>query len=531
LSYFKYLIKTFWPAELGVFYPHRYLHYPMVEPVVTGPILLGAAVLLVITAAVLLRLKSEPYLATGWFWFLGMLVPVIGLVQVGSQAMADRYMYLPLIGLSICLIWGAADFLHGCSLAAPLSATAAGLVLLACAGLTWEQVGYWHDDVALFGHTLAVTTNNPQAHFNLGTAFGRQGKYDDAVQHLRTAVTLNPTYADAHYSLGFAYMSQGKLQDAAEEYKTVVRLRPDYFAAHLHLASVLLTTGQPDAALERYQEAAQLQPGSPLCEVGIAKTLCALRRFSDAAAHLGEAVRLCPNDAQLQLALGNALFESGRTNEAVQSFAEAARLDPAVVEKLLTAGKTLLSRSQIEPALVEFTTALRVQPENAEAHENVALIYAQQNKLEQAIPHFERCLDLRRNAQSYYNLGLARVMQGRVHEALTNYQEAVKLNPDWPTALNDLAWLLATAPRADTRNGTEAVRLAERACQLDGGKEARFWGTLDAAYAEAGRFDDAINTAEKARQLAAAANQSDLVKAAETRLGLYRNHQPFRQMQ
>ena len=135
----------------------------------------------------------------------------------------------------------------------------------------------------------------------------------------------------------------------------------------------------------------------------------------------------------------------------------------------------------------------------------------------------------RPDAPAYYNLALARVMQRKFDDAEQNLRQAIKLKPDWAAALNDLAWLLATAPQSELRNGPEAVRLAEHACSLEGTNEVRFWGTLDAAYAEAGRFDEAINTAEKVQRLATAANQKDLVQAAEQRLALYRKRQPFHQ--
>ena len=155
--------------------------------------------------------------------------------------------------------------------------------------------------------------------------------------------------------------------------------------------------------------------------------------------------------------------------------------------------------------------------------------YAQQGKLEEAVREFQEQLRLQPDAQAHYNLALARVMQGKLKEAGIHYELAIKLKPDWPTALNDLAWIRATAPQAELRDGAEAVRLAERACGLSGGKEARFLGTLDAAYAEAGRFNEAIRTAEKTRQLAVAAGEKEVAAAAEQRLALYRKKQPFRQ--
>jgi len=562
LSYTKYLAKTIWPVDLAVFYPHPFLHYPSSDPLLTWPIVLAALVLAALTISVLLRIRSEPFLATGWFWFIGMLVPVIGLVQVGSQGMADRYTYLPLIGLFICLIWQVADLLKGRRLAVPILATSAGVVLVATAGMTWRQVGYWRDDVALFSRALEVTSDNAQAHFNLATALGRQGRYDEAIAHLRSAIKITPAYTSAHYNLGMALMSQGNLEEAAQAYETALRLRPDYLAAHQNLGVVLLALGKSEAAREQFLEAVRLDPASAVtrCNLGLAltaegKPADAARQFTealrlqpgylDALDGLGRAfamqrkwdqaetqfrdlLRLCPTNAEIQVALGTTLVEAGRTNEAVRCFDEAVRLVPDLPRQFLKSGKTLLSQGQVPAAQARLTVATRLQPDNPDAQEQLGLACAQLGQIDAAVAHLQTAIHLRPTAEAHYYLGLARVIQHRSNEALTNYQEAVRLKPDWPVALNDLAWLLATDPDPAQRNGTEAVRLAKKACELSHGKEARYWGTLDAAYAETGQFADAIATAEKTRQLAMAAGQNDLAKAAEERLALYKENKPFR---
>ncbi len=563
LSYLKYLAKTVWPADLAIFYPHPFLRYNIEDPLFTLPAIAAALVLAALSAAVLLRARQQPWLSTGWFWFLGMLVPVIGLVQVGSQGLADRYTYLPLIGLFICFVWAFAELAAVRTWTKPLMAGAGVLAILACAGLTSRQVRFWRDDVALFSHAIAATTNNAQAHFNLASALGREGKYDLAINHLRTALELIPSHPGAHYNLGMAFMAQGKLEEAAADYEAAVRLQPGYYAAHNNLGLVLMNLGRFDAALVDFQACAQLEPGSPmpLCNMGLAylaegNTAEAAERFEqalrmqpalvEAMAGLGralaiqgkwdeaqlrfrEALRLAPGDLDLQLNLANTLLEAGRTNEAAACFSEALRADPELPQKTLKAGKACLAQGQLELALARFVIAARLQPENAEVQESLGMIYAQKGRIAEAVTHFEHCLRLRPDAQSWYNLGLAHVMQGHLGKAITNYQQAVSLKPDWAQASNDLAWLLATHPDAAFRKGAEAVRLAQRACELSGGKEARYFGTLDAAYAESGRFADAIATAEKARGLAAAAGQKELTEAAEKRLELYRQGKAYHQ--
>jgi tetratricopeptide (TPR) repeat protein len=263
--------------------------------------------------------------------------------------------------------------------------------------------------------------------------------------------------------------------------------------------------------------------------VGLGRALAAQGKLVEATARFREVVRLCPTNAEAHLNLGNTLTDSGQTNDAAACFATALRLEPRLAEKNLQAGKTLAGQGKFDAAFVHFTQAARLQPENADPREQLGMLYAQQGKLDQAVTEFREQLRLRPDAQAWYNLGLARVMQGNLGEAVTNYEQAVKLDPNRAVALNDLAWIRATAPQADLRNGAEAVQLAEQACKLSGGKEAQFLGTLDAAYAEAGRWAEAITTAEKTRELAAAAGQKDIAKAAAERLALYQSKQPYHQ--
>jgi len=531
LSTFKYLAKAIWPADLSPFYPHPYLHYPNGDPVITLAVVMAFGVVVAVSISILVRHKTQPYLVTGWFWFLGMLVPVIGLVQVGSQGMADRYTYLPLVGFFVCFVWGVADCAQDRALPWKLTATAGGAVIVACAGVAWKQVAYWRDDVSLFSHAVAVTGNNPQAHFNLATGLGKQGKYAEAITHLNKAVEIMPNYIEAQYDLGLAYMSEGKLDRAAQEYEKALHLRPGYLPARINLGTVLLGLGRPQEAFDNYAEAAKWQPGSPILAFNQGRALLALRRFDEASSHFGEAARSCPTDVDVHISFANALYEAGRTNEARQAFQETVQLDSALPQKMFAGGKALLAQDRLDLAQLQFELCQRLQPGNAVLDEQIGMLLAGQNKPNEALLWFERCLALRPDAQSHYNLGLASVMAGLWGRAATNYQAAIKLNPDWAIALNDLAWLQATAPDEHVRNGPEAVRLAERACALSQQKEARYLGTLDAAYAEAGRFDEAIAMVGKACALAQTNGQPELVQAADERLACYKRREAFRQKQ
>jgi len=314
---------------------------------------------------------------------------------VGNQAMADRYTYVPLVGVFIIIAWGVPELLalrttevhRRRLLAAP-----AGIVIAALAVCTYSQVGYWHDDVALFGHALKVTSNNALVHNNLGVALAAQGAAEKAVEH----------------------------------YSEALRIRPDYPEVHNNL--------------------------------------------------------------------GAALAKRGRTDEAI----------------------------------AHFTAALRVRPSFAEAHGNLGVALAMQGRIDDAIVHFSAALKANpESADAHYNLGKCFVALGRTREAITQYQRALRFKPGHPQAANSLAWIYATSENPEFRDGAEAVRLATQACQNTAFRDPLILDTLAAAYAEAGRFSEAVTTARKSLALISSAGQSELADRIRARLRLYDTRRPF----
>jgi tetratricopeptide (TPR) repeat protein len=560
-SYVKYLFKTFWPTKLAIFYPFPDAHFPGSEPWATWQIILAAFVLLAISVAAVWYWKRLPWMATGWFWYLGMLVPVIGLLHVGMQAMADRYSYLPSIGIFICVVWGVSELARHSRLAMAAVSAAGAAVLVACAIATHVQVGYWRDVFTVFGHALDVTTNNGPANFSLGTALAQQGKIDSAIRHLRAACATEPSYADAHYNLGLALMSKGQLDQAVEAFGQTLALAPEHWLAHDSLGAALWRLGKLDDALAQYAEAARINPndsnahyslGSLLLErgkpaeasaqfamatrlrpsfiealTGLGRSLATEGKLDEALTQFRELVRLLPNSAEAHVNVGNALMLAGRTNEATASFAAALRFDPAVAAKRAQTGKELLDAGQPTAAVSCLFTAIQLDPNNADATRNLGLALARQGRIEEALRYFEAAVRLRPDAQTYYDLGLACVMNHHPEQAVHNYEEAIRLKPTWPEPLNDLAWLRATSAQAELRNGAEAVILAEKACKLAATNEARFYGTLAAAYAEAGRYDDAVSTAGKAITLANSSGQKPVEMKNQELLKLYQARQPY----
>ena len=386
-AYAGYLYKAVWPVNLSVFYPLPG-HIPGLV------VAASAAFLVFISIMVWLERKRSPCLIVGWLWFAGTLVPVIGLVQVGDQAMADRYTYFPLIGIFSAVTFFAKQWADRFQFLKTAFAVTAVLILAACLALTENQLRYWHDNESLFRHALEVSEESALAHLNLGVELQDQNKPAQALVQYQEALRLDPSRHEAYNNIGRILIEQGKPQEALDYCRTAV----------------------------------QLDPKSALSRDNLGLVLVELRRF----------------------------------DEAMREFSEAARLDA-----------------------------------------------------QYATPHFET--------------GRTLLKLGRDAEALPHLHEALNLAPDNFQMLIYVARVLAADETPQIRNGTEACALAGRASQLAGGAQPVALDTLAMAYAEAGRFDEAVQTQELAVKFAAAAGQKDDAAPMQQRLQLYKNHQPWRE--
>ncbi len=287
ISYCRYLGKLFWPTDLAVFYPYP-KHWPLYQVLLAGGLLAG------ISAFIFVQRARHPYLLTGWLWYGGTLVPVIGLVQVGGQSMADRYTYLPSLGLLILIIWGMYELTQRWRYHETVLGGTGCTVIILCIGLTRQQLGYWRNNESLYGHALAVTENNYLAHHNLGIALYKKGQIEEAVNQYREALRLEPDDAEPHYDLGAALAVKGQTGDAIQQFQEAIQLEPDYAEAHSNLGTALAREGQIDEAIGQYREALRLQP----------------------------------DNAEFHYDLGAALGIKGQIDEAIRQFQETLRLKP-----------------------------------------------------------------------------------------------------------------------------------------------------------------------------------------------------------
>jgi protein O-mannosyl-transferase len=291
VSYVAYIGKMFWPIDLAAFYPH-----PLSIPPVR---LVGAALLLgVLTVCAIVAARDKPYVTVGWFWYVGTLVPVIGIVQLGSHAMADRFTYIPLVGLFIVVAWGGTSLLQRAGSSWATVTIAAVAVVVAFAVISRAQVHYWQNGVTLWERATQVTRNNARAHANLGVALAREGQRARAIAEYRDALRIEPGYAEAHNNLALVLTAEGRAEEALAQYQDAVRLKPDYANAHTNLANLLDERGRADEAIAHYREAIRLDSSHVLARVNLAVTLARAGRIDEAIGELEAALRLDPaNDA------------------------------------------------------------------------------------------------------------------------------------------------------------------------------------------------------------------------------------------
>jgi protein O-mannosyl-transferase len=454
ISYVRYAWMMVWPAKLAVFYPAQKT-WP-VSLIIGAVLFLGC-----VTGLAVWQARKAPQYFVGWFWYLGTLVPMIGFVQVGQQALADRYTYLPLIGLFIIILWSVPVSVVLHKWARTSTALAAILLLSVCAVLARKQLASWQDSGSLFQHALTVTRDNALAHNNLGSFQFEHGNLVEAELHFAEAVRIIPGYDEALVNLGMVREKQGRLVEAIDCYQRALRIRASALG-HYNFGTLLLRQSDLQAA----------------------------------ESHFRAALALDPEFAQAWHNLGVVEGRQGRTLDAEKAYANALRLRPANADTHFSLGELLADHRRWDEAIVHFKLGLAAAPDDAEMHSRLAAAFAAKGEFDDALPH---------------------------------YREAVRLEVTTPAYLNDLAWILATCPRSNVRNGAEAVRLAERAVQLGGAKEPRFWATLAAAYAEASRFDEAVEAAKKTRDLAQASGQQAVAQDAEERLALYATRQPYHQ--
>lgn len=554
VAYSQYLRKTLWPSDLGVFYPHASLIYAGGWPLWR----VGAAVLILalVTGLALWCRKRAPWVITGWLWFVGMLVPVIGIVQVGGQAFADRYTYLPLIGLFIMAVWSIGPIRSG-----KLS-DALGLGLaVAFAGVAHWQTGFWRDNQTVFTRALAVAPQNPVAHAQLGIELAEKGKFEEALPHFQAAVRTDKSLAEAHFGLAFSLQGLGRRDEAAQEYREALKLKPGYWLARSQYAGLVWSMGNRQEAFVQYSEALGLREDDPeaLLRTGIvsqekgnlqdaAARFRALVRLQpahgEALARLGESLlglgrvseaelpflkltRLYPTNAEFRINLGGILWQKGERDRAVEQYVAAVQAAPDSPMAHYNLGFGLSAQRKFPEAIAEFREALRLKPEYPEALAGLARALGNTGKYEAAESSFRQALQLRPDGQTRVQLATLLVRMNRPADAVANLEEGLKFQSNSVPLLVKLGWILATTPDGRVRNPKLALDYAGRVVELTGGNDVMSLAALDAAYGAAGDYAKAVESAERTRQIAERAGLTEAAEAAQKRRASYEQQRPF----
>ena len=360
VSYGRYLGKTFWPEDLALPYP-----YPERWPFMD--VILAVVLFIAICAAAVWWGRRLPYLFVGWFWFLGTLVPVIGLVQVGEQSMADRYTYVPLIGIFIALTWGAVAAFDRWHLSGRMMTGCGILVLGLCSMRTMDQVRYWQNSETLFRHAVAVTTNNSVATINLASYLFNHGHTDEAFREYRHALQINPEDASAYDGFGLCYLAWNRLEEAIENFNHALQINPNLPYTQANLGDTFFKRGQYVEAIACYQSALQSIPDDAETHKRLGHAFFKTGQYVEAINCYQTAIQLTPYDSDAHFDLGAALDHAGKMDDALQQYGEAVRLAPGDAEARCGFGSILARTGHREEAVAQLREALRLRPDYAEA--------------------------------------------------------------------------------------------------------------------------------------------------------------------
>ncbi|MBI3620820.1 MAG: tetratricopeptide repeat protein [Nitrospirae bacterium] len=374
VSYVGYIEKMLWPLGLAVFYPHPGQTLPPWRVV-------GAVVVLSLVSIVVVRMRRRrPYLVTGWLWYLVTLLPVIGFIQIGGQAMADRFTYVPLIGLFIMMSWGIDDLTAAWPARRVVLAASAGALLLILLILTRAQLTHWRNSLTLFEHALGVTANNYVAHNNLGMALYDQGRVEESIAHYAEALRIQPNFSPAHCNRADALAKLGRFDEAKDEYARTLAINPADVRAHVNLGVVFAGQGRYGEAVPHYRRALALEPDNPDAHNNLGVALVELGSYQEAVMHYREALDAGAAGGRVHSNLGVALARQGRFDEAMEQFQQALAVEPDSEQAHNNLGYALLQRGRIDDAIGQFTRTLQINPANAAARRNLNDALARRNR-------------------------------------------------------------------------------------------------------------------------------------------------------
>ena len=483
VAYGRYLGKLFWPADLAVYYPHPGRWNP-------AEVICAAAVVGGLSAGALWWSRRRPYFLVGWFWFLGTLIPVIGLTRGWLQFMADRFTYVPLIGLFIIAAWGAGDVFHRLRFSRTGQVAFVwfcGCVIAGCALQTTRQLRHWRDSGTLFRHAVAVTRNNDVGCYNLACWLEARGQADEAMAYYRKAIEANPRYANARNNLGLLLAGKGAMDAAIQEYAEALRIAPHYAETWSNLGNALLAKGRLADAMEHYRRALEINPGMAQVHHNLGIALGAAGRTDEAISEYSEALRLAPGRAETHNNIGYAMQTKGRMEDALDHYRKAIGINPDYVEALNNLGMALGLQGRLDEAIGYFARAQRVDPRSARTWCNLGSAYSRKGDPDNAILNYRRAIELDSNhVEAFNGLGVVLGQRGDLDAAIACFKDALRISPGNVPARNNLGNALEGKGLLD-----DAVREYESALRVGPGNPDTHYN-LGRALARVGRRDEAM---------------------------------------
>ena len=434
VSYYGYLAKTIWPIPLAVLYPHP-------EAVPTWQMLGASVLLFTITALAVRTARRHPYFLVGWLWYLGTLVPVIGLVQVGVQSMADRYTYAPLIGIFITVVWLLAEYTDRLEykkyILSAISIIMTGFLIT----VTSTQLDHWKSSNALFSHALSVTKNNYVMHNNMGALLASQGNMQESMSHYNEALKIRPDDLEVNYNLGNLFLRQGKYTDAIPYYQQAIRSKPAFAPAHNNLGIAFGQSGDQENALAQFREGVGLDPGFQEAQNNLKKALAKQEKPKEIVIPKTSATTATSdvNTVEGEVAAGVSFVKKGDLVGSMNHFRNALKLDPNHYEANVHMGLSLAYTQKFEEAIRHFRKAIQINPRMPEVYNSLGVALANTGKMDEAITQLKKAIRLNpKFAKAHNSLGVILAKKGNLDEGISHLQEAVRLQPDFQEARKNL---------------------------------------------------------------------------------------------
>lgn len=432
IAYCEYIVKMIWPSSLAVLYP-----YPEFIPFWE---VLGAVILLMfISCLAIYTVNRFPYFVVGWLWYLGTLVPVIGLVQVGVQSMADRYTYMPFIGLFVVLVWAVSDFTAKLPYRKHVLTVVFIIVVSLLALVAWSQMKYWKDSYALFNRALAVTEKNYVLHCNMGVLLAGQGKIQDAMFHYNKALGIKPDDLDTNFNLGNLLAKQGNLEEAIVRYNTAIKSNPKFAMAHNNLGIAYAQSGHKEKAIEQFSEAVKIDPNYLDAQENLKTALIRQEKLRDSASIKKTEKAESVNTFQGHMEAGNSLMGKGDLDGAINHFKAALKLNPDNLNVHISIGLALGYKRNFEEAIAHFRKAIKLNPKIPEIYNSLAVALAYTGRVDEAIIQLKKAIEINPQfAKAHNSLGVMLAKKGKIDAGIAHLREAVKIDPGYLEAKKNL---------------------------------------------------------------------------------------------